>query len=157
MWTLRFPFPDFSLGVRCSADAVLEAAFLPVHPGEEGASALARTVWQQLLQYRAQGQFSFTLPLQPQGSEHDRKVWQWLCQLPAGQPARYGEGAAVLGSSVQAVGNACGRNPIPLLIPCHRVVGQDGLGGFMQGKQDGPLSIKHWLLQHESRQASLFD
>lgn len=157
MWSLRFPFPTFSLGVRCSADAVQAAQFLPVHAGEEGCTALAHAVWQQLLQYRSQSTFCFNLPLQPEGTAHDLKVWQWLCQLPAGRPARYGDGATALGSSAQAVGNACGRNPIPLLIPCHRVVGQHSLGGFMQGKQDGPLAIKHWLLQHESRQASLFD
>ncbi|MBU3737317.1 MAG: MGMT family protein, partial [Methylobacterium sp.] len=72
-----------------------------------------------------------------------------LRSIPAGRTLTYGELAASLGSGARAVANACGANPVPLVIPCHRVVARDGLGGFMQGRASAALQIKQWLLQHE--------
>jgi methylated-DNA-[protein]-cysteine S-methyltransferase len=68
----------------------------------------------------------FELSLAPAGSEFDRRVWDAMCQIPYGRTLTYGEIAAKIGGNARDVGGACGRNPIPIIIPCHRVVGADG-------------------------------
>ena len=85
----------------------------------------------------------------PKGTPFQQRVWQRLLETPYGQTVTYGELAKVLGcKSAQAVGGAVGRNPISILIPCHRVVGADGsLTGYAGGMEN-----KIWLLEHESRQ-----
>jgi methylated-DNA-[protein]-cysteine S-methyltransferase len=147
---LRTPFG--MVGVRCANDALLGITFL-----EPGASASApreaftREVAAQLAAYFKDAGFRFDLPLQLEGTEHQRKVWQMMCVIPRGQTLSYGELAAEIGSSPRAVGQACGNNPIPIVVPCHRVVGKAGLGGFMHRGDDGALDIKRWLLAHERR------
>lgn len=85
------------------------------------------------------------LPLAPQGTSFRRRVWQELVRIPYGETVSYGELAARLGSSPRAVGGAVGRNPIALIIPCHRVLGADGgLGGYAGG-----AARKRYLLAHE--------
>lgn len=86
------------------------------------------------------------LPLDPAGTDFRRRVWQQLCRIPYGQTITYGALARDLGvGSARAVGNAVGRNPISVIIPCHRVVGAAGLTGYAGG-----LDRKRWLLAHES-------
>ena len=72
-----------------------------------------------------------------------------MCAIPCGHVLTYGEIAAQLGSSPRAVGQACGNNPIPIVIPCHRVVAKSGMGGFMHHNGGFALDIKRWLLAHE--------
>ncbi len=87
------------------------------------------------------------LTLDPQGTPFQRRVWQELQKIPRGQTISYGELARRVGSpkACRAVGQANGRNPIPLIIPCHRVIAADGtLGGYSSG-----LDKKRWLLRHE--------
>jgi methylated-DNA-[protein]-cysteine S-methyltransferase len=87
------------------------------------------------------------LPLDPQGTPFQRRVWQELRRIPRGQAISYKELAQRIGNpkASRAVGQANGRNPIPLIIPCHRVINTDGgLGGFSSG-----LERKRWLLHHE--------
>ncbi len=72
----------------------------------------------------------FDLPLRVAGSDFQRDVCAAMCAVPYGETRTYGEIAALLGASAQAVGNGCGGNPIPIIIPCHRVLGADSLGGF---------------------------
>ena len=74
------------------------------------------------------------LPMRPAGTSFQRKVWAAMQVIPRGQVRTYGELARDLGSAAQAVGNACGANPIPILIPCHRVVAANGLGGYSGGE-----------------------
>lgn len=69
---------------------------------------------------------NFELPLAPAGAEFDRQVWRAMQEIPWGRTRTYGEIAAELGGTARNVGTACGRNPIPIIIPCHRVVGADG-------------------------------
>lgn len=93
----------------------------------------------------------FDLPLAPCGSAFQRRVWDALRAIPAGETRSYGELAQQLGSAARAVGQANGANPIPILIPCHRVLAAAGaLGGYSGG--DGPAT-KRWLLDHERRLA----
>lgn len=88
-----------------------------------------------------------TLPLKPHGTEFQRRVWQAVSLIPYGKTVTYGEIAARLGSHARAVGAAVGRNPLPLLIPCHRMVGGDGaLIGYSGGSG---VDTKAFLLQME--------
>ena len=95
--------------------------------------------------------FAFDLPLKLSGTHHQIAVWEAMMAIPAGETRTYGELAQAIGSSARAVGGACGANPIPIVVPCHRVVGAGGaLGGFMGAREEGfELSIKRWLLAHE--------
>ena len=86
------------------------------------------------------------LPLDAVGTDFQMKVWAEMRKIPAGQTRTYGDIAKTLNSSAQAVGNACGANPIPILIPCHRVVGKTSLGGYTG---DGGLDTKRDLLRLE--------
>jgi len=94
--------------------------------------------------------FRFSVPLAPRGTEFQHRVWKALSQIPAGESRTYGEVAHLIRSAPRAVGQACGANPIALIVPCHRVVGRQGwLGGFMNAHEGDPLAIKRWLLAHE--------
>ncbi len=111
----------------------------------------------QLTEYVAGTRRDFDLPLAPAGTEFQRRVWRGLIAIPFGATMSYGALAAKLGTAARAVGGACGANPIPIIIPCHRVVAAGGgLGGFSGG--DG-LDSKLLLLAHEgvrAQQPSLF-
>lgn len=90
---------------------------------------------------------AFDLPLGPAGTLFQRRVWDALMEIPYGETRRYGDVARSLGSAPRAVGTACGRNPIPIVIPCHRVVaGNGGLGGY--SGEDG-IETKIRLLRLE--------
>ena len=90
----------------------------------------------------------FDLPLDPDGSQHQKKVWARMQQIPYGQMLTYGEMAAEIGSAAQAVGTACGMNPLPILIPCHRVIAAGGnLGGY---SGEGGIYTKKALLTLET-------
>jgi len=143
------PIPGVpSLGIRLQGEQAVEIDFLFRHRKERVDVAAAEVV--ALLRdylYRARdpGQVS-ALPF---GTPFQQRIWHELSIIPFGETRSYGELATRLGSSARAVAGACRRNPLPLLIPCHRVVAKNGLGGFM-GKLTGPaVAIKAWLLQHE--------
>lgn len=90
----------------------------------------------------------FGLPLAPSGTAFQRRVWAELRRIPLGATRTYGELAAMVQSASRAVGQANGANPLPILIPCHRVVAAGGLGGY---SAPGGLETKTWLLDHERR------
>lgn len=92
----------------------------------------------------------FELALAPRGTEYRRRVWAALCDIPPGQTRTYGQIARLVGGSARSVGQANGANPIPVLIPCHRVVASADVGGYSGG--DG-LATKRFLLQLEARSA----
>lgn len=126
--------------------------FLPAsEKSQRATSAFAATVCKQLQHYLEDPDAQFTVPLKPSGTPHQQKVWQAMLDIPRGETRSYGELAAELKSGAQAVGQACGANPIPIIIPCHRVVGKAGLGGFMRHASGTSLGIKRWLLAHEQR------
>ena len=103
----------------------------------------------QLDEYFAGDRLEFDLPLQPNGTPFQREAWTALTTIPYGETISYGEQARRLGdrNKSRAVGAANGKNPIPIVVPCHRVVGANGhLTGF-----GGGLGIKAWLLDHEQR------
>jgi len=126
-------------------------AFDTVQVKKVSADPLVVQACKQLLQYLQQPATRFDLPLAQQGTEFQQRVWQAISSIPLGEVRTYGELAREIGSGPRAVANACGANNLPLLVPCHRVVAQNGLGGFMQGKENS-LLIKQWLLKHEGVQ-----
>lgn len=142
--------PFGKLGIRCDEEVLLGIVFLDSSARALVArNDLARNVCTQLDAYIADADFHFDLPFKLGGTEHQRKVWLAMSRIPRGQTESYGELAAQIGSSPRAVGQACGNNPIPVVIPCHRVVSKAGLGGFMHRADSGALDIKRWLLAHE--------
>jgi methylated-DNA-[protein]-cysteine S-methyltransferase len=115
-----------------------------VRLGEHG--VLDRAV-EQLTEYFAGTRTTFDLPLDPDGTPFQRQAWAALSRIPYGETISYGEQAVLLGdkNKSRAVGAANGKNPIPIVVPCHRVVGSNGhLTGFAGG-----LGVKAWLLAHE--------
>ncbi|MCF8460232.1 MAG: methylated-DNA--[protein]-cysteine S-methyltransferase [Flavobacteriales bacterium] len=109
---------------------------------------------QQLEEYFFGKRTEFELPLNPKGTEFQKTVWIELQNIPFGKTISYMDMAKRLGDPkvIRAAGTANGKNPIAIIIPCHRVVGSDGsLTGYAGG-----LKRKQWLLEHESAQGSLF-
>ena len=112
-------------------------------------NAIVQQASKQIQQYLNQPSIHFdTLLMQQSGTPFQQRVWQAIVDIPLGETASYGQIAKQIGSGPRAVANACGANNIPLIIPCHRVVAQNDIGGFMQAKENG-LQIKRWLLAHE--------
>jgi methylated-DNA-[protein]-cysteine S-methyltransferase len=145
---LKAPFGV--LGIRCTDDALAGIDFLaPRTRPQAPRSASAQEVCEQLAAYFADSGFCFSLALEPGGTEHQNRVWHAMHAIPPGRVRTYGDLAARLHSSPRAVGQACGSNPIPIVIPCHRVVGKSGMGGFMHHSGGYALDIKRWLLVHE--------
>ncbi len=111
---------------------------------------LARAT-RQLKDYFAGKRHSFDLPLNPAGTAFQKRVWKSLVAIPYGETRPYGEVARLIKSAPRAVGMGCGKNPLPILIPCHRVVASNGaLGGYSGGKG---LETKAGLLELEQHRA----
>ena len=135
------------LQIHASDDAVTALDFdakprKPVKP-----NALTDRCKQQLLDYFSGEREAFDLPLAARGTPFQQAVWRALRAIPFGSTCCYGDIADAIGDAraVRAVGTANGRNPIPIIVPCHRVIGRDGsLTGF-----SGGLDKKEWLLRHE--------
>ena len=122
----------------------------PVEPTTGSNDVLRRTA-DQLDEYFAGDRRSFDLPLELRGTDFQQQVWMALADIPYGETSTYGKQAAEIGRprAIRAVGSANGRNPLSIVLPCHRIVGADGkLTGFAGG-----LDTKRWLLDHESRAA----
>ena len=112
--------------------------------------ALMAECLRQLTEYFKGRRQKFSIPLVLEGTDFQKAVWRQLQKIPFGQTASYGDVARAVGSprAFRAVGNANNKNPIPLIIPCHRVIGSDGkLVGF-----GGGIWRKEWLLEHEQSQ-----
>ena len=145
---LRTPFGV--VGIHCANEMLTGIAFLASkNKVQSPGDSFAREVCTQLQAYFDDAAFQFNLPLKLSGTEYQLKVWQAMRNIPFGQVLTYGELAAQVHSSPRAVGQACGNNPIPIVIPCHRVVSKAGLGGFMHSSDNSILDIKRWLLAHE--------
>jgi methylated-DNA-[protein]-cysteine S-methyltransferase len=142
--------PFGRVGVVMSDKTLVDVSFLPrsvrlIAP----TSVSTRRVCRDLARYFLRPQTKFIVALALEGTPFQQRVWRALQRIPPGQVMSYGALARRLKSSARAVGNACRRNPIPIIVPCHRVVAANGDGGFM-GKRGGQaLAIKRWLLAHE--------
>jgi methylated-DNA-[protein]-cysteine S-methyltransferase len=142
--------PGFALGVRCCDDKVTAIEFLDPQPEQAPTTPLAAEAVRQLHAYLNDPAFAFDLPLRPAGTPFQRRVWAEIATIPSGETHTYGQLARSLGNAARAVGQACGANPYPLVVPCHRVVATGGgLGGFARERGGFLLDVKRWLLQHE--------
>ena len=150
LYAAKSPTPFAVLGLRIVDDKLVGIDFLS-HDETTLAprDALTRQVCEQIAIYLQNPDFQFSIPLRQSGTPHQMKVWQALRAIPRGHATTYGMLAQQLGSSPRAVGQACGSNPLPLIVPCHRVVAKNGPGGFMHHASGEPLVIKDWLLSHE--------
>ncbi len=142
--------PSFSIGVACNSDEITEISYLEPQPEVAPRTPLAKEAVRQLRAWLKDPGFEFGLPLAPAGTHFQRRVWEQISAIPRGRTLTYGEVATAIRSGPRAVGNACGANPYPIVVPCHRVVGANqGLGGFARQRGGFLLDIKKWLLQHE--------
>ena len=143
-------FPRMHVGIRTAGEFVTDIVYLPRSvPLRAPESALAERAARQIERYRDDPDASFELPLSAGGTSFRRKVWEQISSIPRGRTKTYGEIARRLASSARAVGQACGDNPLPIVVPCHRVVAADGLGGFAHHGSGFLIEAKRWLLEHE--------
>lgn len=150
------PAPFGALGIRTIDEHVRELVYLPPAFAEKAPdNATAELAARQVAHYLVDADFAFDLPLQPVGTAFQRKVWERINAIPRGSVRTYGQLARLLESHPRAVGQACGANWFPLIIPCHRVTAAGGLGGFSNHDDEHGfhLSVKRWLLRHEGATA----
>ena len=144
-------FPKMKVAVATRAGRVAGIRYLS--PDAElvaPRNALAERAARQLERYREDPDARFDLPLLIEGTAFQRSVWQAMCAIARGRTRTYGELARELGGEARAVGQACGDNRLPIVIPCHRVVAADGIGGFSHTTSGYLIEAKRWLLMHES-------
>jgi methylated-DNA-[protein]-cysteine S-methyltransferase len=135
---IRLPLPDHHSAPPPAEDR-------PDHP-------MLVQIRRQLDEYFLGQRREFDLPLDVVGTDFQRHVWGALVEIPYGETASYGQLAERVGrpGAARAVGGANGRNPVPVVVPCHRVIGADGsMTGYAGPSEDG-IAIKRWLIQHES-------
>ncbi len=143
---LSFNTPVGFITLFQDADALIAIEWGQASDG--GVTPLLKTAHRHIDAYFDGAPVAFDLPLRPIGTAFQRRVWQHLQRIPYGSTQTYGEVAAVLATSARAVGTACGRNPLPIIIPCHRVVGAGrALVGFSGGSG---VDTKNALLSLEN-------
>ena len=149
------PAPVGLIGIRMSGGRLRGIDFAPQSkPVATAPNGAVREVLDQLFHYFEDPAWQFDLPLAMHGTPFQHRVWQALRRIPSGSTRSYGEIARQIRSSARAVGDACRRNPIPIVVPCHRVIAAGGgAGGFMGQRDGGALAIKIWLLDHERRRS----
>jgi methylated-DNA-[protein]-cysteine S-methyltransferase len=149
--------PFGAIGIRTEGDRVREMVYLqPRFEEKDPENATAELAARQIGQYLLDPDFRFELPLFETGSAFQKRVWGAISAIPRGSVLTYGRIAKEIGSAPRAVGQACGANWFPLVIPCHRVTAAGGLGGFSNSDDENGfhLSVKRWLLRHEGATAS---
>jgi|ERR1700722_1357254 methylated-DNA-[protein]-cysteine S-methyltransferase len=144
MNSLSISSPIGNLVIDESGDAIVAIRWSDEAAGN-GSPLLAEAA-RQLDSYFAGKLADFDLPLCPAGSDFETRVWASMQDIPYGETRSYGDLAAATGSAPRAVGRACGKNPIPIVIPCHRVLGKGWLGGY---SGSGGLATKQALLTLE--------
>jgi methylated-DNA-[protein]-cysteine S-methyltransferase len=151
----KLPVPFGLLGVRTLDGRLAEIVFL--RPGGAALAPqdrVAEEACAQIGRYVGDPEFLFDLPVTRRGTPFQRRVWGRISAIAAGRTRSYGELARELRSAPRAVGQACGANPLPLVVPCHRVLAANGMGGFAHHEGGFHLSVKRWLLAHEGAAAA---
>ena len=150
MFDVTVDFPKMKVAVATRDERVVGLRYLPLSiESISPRNLLAERAARQLESYREDPDTRFDLPLAIEGTPFQRAVWQAMCAIPRGRTRTYGELALELGGEARAVGQACGDNRLPIVIPCHRVVAADGIGGFSHATGGYLLEAKRWLLLHE--------
>lgn len=148
-----FDSPIGKLGILTKNNQVIGLRFLS---GDSAASLpqnkFTERVNSELGQYFKNPHHVYQLDLNLIGTPFQKRVWEYLRTIPVGETQTYGQIAKALNSAPRAVGQACRSNPIPVIVPCHRVVGANTIGGYSGQKQGEVHQIKSWLLKHEAEQ-----
>ena len=146
MWVAAVDSPIGKVYVESDGDRITRVTYDAPGRGKRGKrpKILAEAVV-QLQAYFAGRRKKFDLPLYHVGSPYRKSMWQRLLKIPFGQVLTYEQLSAEVGGNARSAGTACSDNPLPILVPCHRVVGKDGLlTGYV-----GEIWRKKWLLEHE--------
>jgi methylated-DNA-[protein]-cysteine S-methyltransferase len=149
--------PFGAMGIRTEGERLRELVYLSAHYEEKAPQdAVAERAAVQVAHYFDDADFVFDLPLVETGSTFQRRVWDMISAIPRGKVRTYGQLAKLLESHPRAVGQACGANWFPLVVPCHRVTAAGGLGGFASTDDENGfhLGVKRWLLRHEGALAT---
>lgn len=157
MATSELDTPTGRVRVVSDGEAVVRISWMTpgATPGDANGDRVSRETTAQLEAYFSGRLTAFDVPIRfCGGSVFERAIWQAMCAIPWGETRSYGDLATLTGGVARAVGSACGRNPIPIVVPCHRVVGSNGrLVGFSGAEG---VATKQWLLDFERGQARLF-
>ena len=154
-WDAVIEFPKMKVAVATREGRIAGIRYLPLTAESKAPeNALAERAVRQIESYRDDPDTKFDLPLLIEGTDFQRRVWDAMCAIPRGRTLTYGEMARKLEAggydTARAVGQACGDNKLPIVIPCHRVVAANGIGGFSHSTGGYLLEAKRWLLMHES-------
>jgi methylated-DNA-[protein]-cysteine S-methyltransferase len=142
--------PFAVLGIRTVGERVDYIEYLPRGVATLAPlNKLAERACRQIERYVEDPQYRFTLPYDYIGSDFQCRVWREISKIASGKTDTYKNIAQRLKSAPRPVGGACGKNRLPLIIPCHRVLASGGIGGFMHARGGEPIEIKKWLLAHE--------
>ena len=150
LFQAKIATPFAVLGIRTVGELLTDIEYLP-----RGAATLAplnklaERACRQIDRYVDDPQYRFDLPFDYRGTDFQCRVWREISKISSGKTNTYKGLAQRLRSAPRPVGGACGRNRLPLLIPCHRVLASNGIGGFMHARGGEPITIKKWLLAHE--------
>lgn len=150
---IKLPFS--TLGVITHNDTLQSIEFLtddsaPV-PAQDSITA---EVTSQLEAYCRDSRFCFDLPMACAKTDYQQQVREALLEIPVGQVLSYAELASRLASGARAVAMACRHNSLPVIVPCHRIVAKNSMGGYAGATSGKPIEIKRWLLEHEHRSES---
>jgi methylated-DNA-[protein]-cysteine S-methyltransferase len=152
MYDVVLDFLKMKVAVRTREGRVAQIRYLPPSaPSVAPRNALAERAARQIERYREDPDTTFDLPLAIEGTDFQKRVWAAMCAIPRGRTRTYGELAREIGAEARAVGQACGDNRLPIVIPCHRVVAADGIGGFAHSTDGFLIEAKRWLLLHEAQ------
>ena len=141
------------LEVMADAEAITHLNWRGIKPARLSGSPLVERAAEELKAYLTGKRRQFDLPLRTEGSDFARSVWDIMLAIPYGETLTYGEVATRLNMPAQAIGQACGQNPIAVIIPCHRITGTNWLGGY---SSELGLKAKQYLLDLERGQGRLF-
>ena len=146
----KYPTPFAVLGIRTIGERVVDIEYLPrgVAPLAP-LNKLAEKTCREIERYLDDPEHGFDLPFEYAGTAFQCKVWRQISAIPPGRTLTYMDVARALKTAPRPVGGACGANRLPIVIPCHRVLASNGIGGFMRGRGSDALEIKRWLLRHE--------
>ena len=145
--------PVGKLGICTSGNQLKKIEFLSSRSRErEAQDRFAREVVRQLKRYFSDSSWKFTVPVLEQGTLFQRRVWKNMKEIKSGKTESYGDIAKRLNTSPRAVGGACRANPVPIIVPCHRVISSTGIGGYAGETRGINITIKRHLLRHEGWQ-----
>ncbi len=154
-YTAIVKLPFSTLGVITHNDTLQSIEFLSDDIAPIAAQdSISTEVTSQLEAYSRDSQFCFDLPMAEAKTDYQQHVREALLAIPAGQVMSYAELASELASGARAVAMACRHNPLPVIVPCHRIVAKNSMGGYAGATSGKPVEIKRWLLEHEHRSES---